>query len=297
MWGPWSAAAAGAVCFLVLSVGTAAGAADALVLRDDLQRDVSFAASPRRIITMLPSLTETVCALDDCDRLVATDRYSNWPPEVANLPKAGGLDDAEVESIVSLEPDLVLLARSQRITERLRELGIRSFALNSGSFADIARSITVIGAILGDPERAARLNQRIDAEIADIARTAAARRHAASPTVYFEVDRGLYAAGPRSYIGELLAKLGARNIVTPELGPFPRLNPEYVVRHDPDVIFVSGADAPHLVERPGWNSIRAVRLHQLCSFAPAVDDTIVRPGPRVAEGMRAMAACLERFAP
>ena len=296
MWGPWSAAAAWAVGFVVLGVGAAAPAG-ALVLRDDLQRDVSFAASPRRIITMLPSLTETVCALDDCDRLVATDRYSNWPPEVAQLPKAGGLDDAEVESIVSLKPDLVLLSRSQRITERLRALGIRSFALNSGSFADIARSITVLGAILGDPQRAVRLNQKIDADIADIARTAAARRHSAPPTVYFEVDRGLYAAGPRSYIGELLEKLGARNIVTPELGPFPRLNPEYVVRHDPDVIFVSAAAAPHLVERPGWSEIRAVRLHQLCSFAPAVDDTIVRPGPRVAEGMRAMAGCLERFAP
>src|SRR3974390_1687374 len=77
---------------------------------------------PGRVITLLPSFTETVCALGACDRLVATDRYSNWPAEVKALPKAGGLEDADIELIVSLKPDLVVLSRSQRITERLREL-------------------------------------------------------------------------------------------------------------------------------------------------------------------------------
>jgi iron complex transport system substrate-binding protein len=84
--------------------------------------------------------------------------------------------------------------------------------------------------------------------------------------------------------------------VTPDLGAFPELNPEYVVRQDPDVIFVSAADAAQMSERPGWSGMRAVRLHRLCSFAPDVRDTIVRPGPRVAAGMRAMAECLERLA-
>jgi iron complex transport system substrate-binding protein len=295
MSGPWSAARIAAVCFLALVAGGRHAAA-AVVLRDDLQRDVSFATSPRRIISMLPSLTETVCALDACSRLIATDRYSDWPAQVEHLPKAGGLDDAEVELIVSLRPDLVLLSRSQRITERLHELGIRSFALNSDTYADIARSVTAIGAILGTPQRALQLNQTIESEVADVARAAAARRHGPPPTVYFEIDRGLYAAGPRSFIGELLAKLGTRNIVTPDLGAFPELNPEYVVRQDPDVIFVSAADAAQMSERPGWSGMRAVRLHRLCSFAPDVRDTIVRPGPRVAAGMRAMAECLERLA-
>jgi iron complex transport system substrate-binding protein len=88
-----------------------------------------------------------------------------------------------------------------------------------------------------------------------------------------------------------------RNIVTPELGPFPRLNPEYVVRHDPDVIVVTEEELPDFAERPGWNQIRAVKERRICSFPPAVRYMIERPGPRVADGMQALEECLEHVAP
>jgi iron complex transport system substrate-binding protein len=281
----------------VLAAGGDVAPAGGFVLRDDLQRDMTFTRPPQRIVTLLPSLTETVCALDACDRLVATDRYSNWPAQALALPKAGGLDDAAVELIVALKPDLVLLSRSQRISDRLRELGIPSFVLTTQTYADIGRNIGTIGRILGAAPRAAALERRIDDDVQAIGVEAVARRHGRTPAVYFEVDRAPYAAGPASFIGELLARLGTRNIVTPDLGPFPKLNPEYVVRHAPDVIFVSPAEAPRLAERPGWDELRAVRERRFCSFPPAVDDTIVRPGPRVAEGMRALADCLARVAP
>jgi iron complex transport system substrate-binding protein len=267
------------------------------VQRDDLQRDVTFAHEPRRIITLLPSLTETVCALGACDRLVATDRYSEWPQQVRSLPKAGGLDDAEVELIVALKPDLVLVSRSQRITDRLGELGIASFALQTDRYADIAHTVTTIGAILGRSREAAELNASIAAGVNRIGAQALLRRRGEGPTVYFEVDRAPYAAGPGSFIGELLARLGARNIVGADLGAFPKLNPEYVVRYNPDVIFISAMDAPGLAARPGWDQIRAVKEQRLCSFAADVNDTIVRPGPRVADGMRAIDDCLARVAP
>ena len=274
-----------------------AAAGEGFVLRDDLQRDVAFAGAPVRIVSLLPSLTETVCALGACDRLVATDRFSNWPVQVQALPKAGGLDDASVEAIASLNPDLILISRSQRITGRLQELGLRTFALESQTYADIGRTVALIGRILGRPERAAALGHSIEAQVQDIARLERAHRRGTGPSVYFEVDRAPYAAGPDSFIGEILARLGARNIVTADLGPFPKLNPEYVVRHDPDVIFVSPAEAPRLAERPGWDGLRAVKEHRLCSFDAATRDTIVRPGPRVPDGMRAVADCLDRLGP
>jgi iron complex transport system substrate-binding protein len=246
---------------------------------------------------LLPSLTETVCALGACDRLVATDRFSNWPAQVRELPKAGGLEDAEVEVMVRLQPDLVLISHSQRITDRLRELGIASFALNTESYAGISHAVTVIGAILGLADRATLLNQSIDTSVEKLAAQATVQRHGAGPTVYFEIDRAPYAAGQSSFIGELLTLLGARNIVTADLGRYPKLNPEYVVRHNPDVIIVSSAESAHLAERPGWDQIRAVKEHRLCSFTSDVRDTIVRPGPRVSEGMRAIADCLARVGP
>jgi iron complex transport system substrate-binding protein len=267
------------------------------VLRDDLQREVRLPANPQRIISLVPSLTETVCALGACGRLVATDRYSDWPAQVKALPKAGGFEDMEVERLISLRPDLILLSRSQRITERLGELGVVSFALKTESYADIGHAVRVIGQILGLADQAARLNEDIEAAVRDIGEQARAQRRGDGPSVYIEVDRAPYAAGPSSFIGELLARLGARNIVTVDLGAFPKLNPEYVVQHNPDVIFISPADAADLAQRPGWEQIRAVKEHRLCSFSPDVRDTIVRPGPRVAQGMRAMADCLARVAP
>ncbi len=281
---------------VALLLGAAAPALS-LVLHDDLKRAVDFAHPPQRIVSLLPSLTETVCALGACDRLVATDRYSDWPAQVKSLPKAGGIDDAQIELIVSLRPDLVLLSSSQRITDRLRALELVSFALNTDRFSDIGHTVRTIGDILGVPERAQRLNVSLTAAVHEIGAQAMARRRGDGPSVYFEVDGPPYAAGPSSYIGELLTRLGTRNIVTPDMGAFPQLNPEYVVRHDPDVIFVSPAEAAHLAERPGWDRIRAVREQRVCAFAPAVRDSIVRPGPRVADGMRAIADCLARVSP
>jgi iron complex transport system substrate-binding protein len=283
---------------LTAACGPAFGiAAGPIVIRDDVHREITLPHSPQRIISLLPPLTETVCALGECGRLVATDRYSNWPESVTSLPKTGGLDDPLIEAIVRLHPDLVLLSSSQRITERLHQLGIQSVALDTQTYAQIGHVITVIGTILDVPARAAALNHRIDGQVREIGEQAIAQRRGPAPTVYFEVDPGPYAAGPQSFIGELLSRLGARNIVDADLGPFPKLNPEYVVRRNPDVVFVSPADAPHLKDRPGWDRIRAVRENRFCSFPPEVRDTIVHGGPRIADGMRAMADCLARVSP
>ena len=290
-------AAATLVLLELLCSASPAAPSAPYVVRDDLQRDIHFTGSPTRIVSLLPSLTETLCALGACDRLVATDRFSDWPAQVRALPKAGGLDDVSIETIVSLGPDLVLVSRSQRVTQRLQDLGIRTFAVNTQSYADIGHAVALLGRILGVEARAAQLAAGIDRDVMDIGAAARAHRTGNGATVYVEVDRGPYAAGPASYIGELLSRLGTRNIVDAELGEYPKLNPEYVVRHNPDVIFIAAAEATHLAERPGWNAIRAVKEGRLCTYPPEVRDTIVRPGPRVPEGMRALAACLDRFAP
>jgi iron complex transport system substrate-binding protein len=268
-----------------------------IVVRDDSGREVRLAHPPQRIVSLLPSLTETVCALGACGRLVATDRYSDWPIEVRSLPKAGGLDDAEVEEIVRLRPDVVLISRSQRITGRLQELGLQSVAVDTQTFAAIAHTVALIGQLLDLSDRAVALNREIDGRVRSLSEAAHSQRRGPGPSVYVEVDPAPYAAGADSFIGEMLARLGARNIVTAELGPFPRLNPEYVVRRDPDVIIVTEEEEPRVTERPGWDQIRAVKEQRMCSFPPDVRHTIERPGPRVADGMQALEACLERVAP
>ena len=280
-------------CCFALALARIAGA---VVLRDDLGRRVDVPTPPRRIVSLLPSLTETVCALGACDHLIAVGRFDDWPPAIRGLPRVGDLDQVSVERIVALHPDLVLLSNSQRAANRLGELGIPAFAIETDRYQDIARSIRLVGALLGRPRRAAALIAHIQAQVRRVCAAAIAARHGAAPSVYFEVDPAPYAAGPDSYIGGLMTRLGVRNIVPANLGLFPLLNPEFVVRANPDIIVVSRLDARRLAQRPGWAGIRAVRERHLCEFPAAVRDTIVRPGPRIAEGLRALAGCFARYA-
>jgi iron complex transport system substrate-binding protein len=267
------------------------------VLTDAGHRELRFAVPPQRIVSLLPSVTESVCELGECNRLVATDSFSNWPEYAQRLPKAGGIEDVDVEQVVQAKPDVVLLAHAPRVLDRLRSLGIVIFEFDSDTYPDIAANITTLGVLLGVPDSAKALNARIDHAIAEIAAQVRKKLAGRSPLVYYEVDSGPFGAGPGSFIGEELRRLGARNILTPDLGPFPKLNPEYVVRHDPDIIFIAPNEAPNLVHRPGWSQIRAVREQRICSFSPEVRDTVVRPGPRVATGLQALADCLIRMSP
>jgi iron complex transport system substrate-binding protein len=268
-----------------------------IVLRDATHQELRLDAPPKRIVSLLPSLTESVCELGECARLVATDRYSNWPESVRTLPKAGGLEDVQVEQIVRAAPDIVLLAHAPRLLDRLQSLGVVTFEFDAQNYPDIARNISTLGVMLGIAERAKSLNAQIEHAVTTVAAEARGRLAGRAPLVYYEVDNGPYGAGPDSFIGEELTRLGARNILTPELGPFPKLNPEYVVRANPDVVLISPTEAPNLAHRPGWSQIRALREHRICSFPPEVRDTIVRPGPRIATGLQALADCLIRMAP
>jgi iron complex transport system substrate-binding protein len=268
-----------------------------IVLSDAAHRALRLDAPPKRIVSLLPSLTESVCELGECARLVATDRYSNWPASIQTLPKAGGFEDVQVEQIVRVKPDIVLLVHAPRLLDRLQSLGVVTFQFEAQAYPDIARNISILGAMLGVPERAKTLNAQIEQSVTAAAAEARRRLAGRAPLVYYEVDDGPYGAGPDSFIGQELTRLGARNILTPDLGPFPKLNPEYVVRANPDVILISPAEAPDLANRPGWSEIRAVREHRICSFPPDVRDTVIRPGPRIATGLQALADCLVRVAP
>lgn len=276
-----------ALCAALL---TAAALAQPIVVRDDSGAEHRFAAPPRRIVTMLPSLTESAWVLGAGPRLVGVDRYSDWPAQIAALPHLGGLDDAHIEAIAALGPDVVLASTSSRAMDRLQALGLRVVRLKSDSHADVQRMLTLLARLLGTPEAGARVWARIEAELdAAAARVPPALR---GRSVYFEIGGGPYAAGTTSFIGETLTRLGLANIVPPALGPFPKLNPEFVVRARPDVIMGLRSEQAALQRRPGWGALAAVRKHRLCGFDLAQYDILVRPGPRMGEGAALLADCL-----
>ncbi|OGB07103.1 MAG: ABC transporter substrate-binding protein [Burkholderiales bacterium RIFCSPHIGHO2_12_FULL_61_11] len=278
---------------LLLLCLVALTSAHALQLTDDRGVSITFAQSPQRIVSLLPSLTESVCALDQCERLVGVDRYSNYPASVRRLPVVGGGLDPNIESIVALKPDVVLLATSSRAGLRLESLGIKVVALEPKSHADVRRVLGKLGQLLDIPDEqgAERLWRVIDTSVSAAAQSLPAKTR--NMRVYFEVSRGPYAAGESSFIGETLTRLGVKNVVPAALGPFPRLNPEFVVRANPDVIMVGNRAMQAMVPYPGWSGIKAVRAQRICVFSPEESDVLVRPSPRMAEAARIMARCLE----
>lgn len=270
--------------------------AHALQVTDDRGVTVTFAQTPQRIVSMLPSLTESVCALGQCQRLIGVDRYSNFPASVKALPAMGGGLDPNIEGIVALRPDVVLVATSSRASRRLESLGIRVVALEPKSHADVRRVLQTLGVLLEVPDGAgaARLWRSMDDGLSAAAQSLSAK--AKTARVYFEVGAGPYAASESSFMGETLARLGVRNVVPAALGPFPRLNPEFVVRANPDVIMVGDRTMPVMLSYPGWSGIEAVRTRRICVYGVAESEVLARPGPRMAEAARIMARCLEKVA-
>ena len=273
-----------------------AQAADTFV--DDRGQAVVAAQAPQRIVSLLPSLTETVCALGAGDRLVGVDRFSNWPKDITRkLTNVGGGMDPNVEAIVALKPDVVLLANSGRIGQRLEQLGIKTIALEPKTQGDVLRVTQVLAAVLHLPasQGAEALWQRMQQGMQ--AAAASVPADARGATVYFEVSRGPYVAGPNSFLGELLSSMGMRNVVPANMGPFPRLSPEFVVRAQPDVILMGSNSMQVADGYPGWGSLRAVREQRICAFNEEESAILVRPGPRMDESAHILARCLRDKAP
>lgn len=278
----------------LLWLGLFAVASTGATLADDRGPQPGFSAPPQRIVSLLPALTESVCALGHCARLVGVDRYSNHPASARQLPQLGGGIEPHIEATLRLRPDVVLIAGSSRAVGRLEALGLRVFALEPKTHADVKSMLHKLEQLLGPADApgpsAAQLWADIDSGVAAAAQSLPEKARGA--TVFVEVGRGPYAAGESSFIGETLARLGARNTVAKALGPFPLLNPEFVVRANPDVLMFS-ASAPETLY-PGWSAMPAVRDQRICRFDAEQADIVVRPGPRMAEGARILAACLER---
>lgn len=281
--------------WLVAALGCGPAAAQVVELRDDRGLTHRFAAPPKRIVSLLPSLTESVWALGGGGRLVGVDRYSNWPAELAHLPRLGGLDDAQIEAIAALRPDVVLASTSARSLDRLEALGLRVLRLKSETHADARRTLGVLAVLLGRPDEGERVWAALQREL-----DAAARRVPAAMRgrrVYFEIGGAPHAAGASSFIGETLARLGLSNIVPASMGPFPQLNPEFVVRAGPDLVMGAQREQEAMAARPGWASLAAIRNGRSCAFATPQYELLIRPGPRLGEGAAVLADCLERLGP
>lgn len=287
-----------AIKHLVWSIAAVAALATAqttypMTVTDSVGRTVTLPAEPRRIVAMLPSHTETLFALGVGGRVVGVDDFSNYPPEAAGIPRLGNLFNPGVEAIVAARPDLVLLDRQIELAETLASAGLTVVNIHAETIDEALAAILTTGRLVNRAQAAASLVAGIREQLAAIGRQVAP---AVAPRVFYEISEDLYTAGPRSFIGQLIAAAGGRNIIPAELGAFPQVSPELVIRADPEVILLS--DAPYgvtprsVASRPGWAGVSAVRNGRVIGLTSEEVDVISRPGPRLGQAVGLLAAHL-----
>ena len=253
--------------------------------RDDFGDTISTTvAPPQRIVSLNPTTTELLYAIGAGDRLVGRTTWDLYPPEVRNVPDLGPGLRPNVEAVIAARPELVILYASddnRDAARRLRSAGIRTVAYRVDRIADFARVTTALGELTGDTA-AARVT--VDTVQATLARVRAATDTLSHPTAFWILwESPLLSVGGGSFLNELLAAAGARNVYDSLPGPSPAVSFEDLVRRDPDVVLASPQSRRHILADPRWQALRAVRNGRVLVF-----DTTIVNGPSARVGASAV---------
>lgn len=279
---------------------TAAASGFPLHLTDTLGRQVTLEALPQRIVSLAPSNTERLFAVGAWSTVVGVSTADTYPPEVAAVPKVGGFvpKSISIETIVSLKPDLVLAAGElQRpAIEALERLGIAVVAIEDPkNFGEVYAAITTVGRLTGHEQQASQVVEAMQTRLVRVQQAIAALPQDKRVTVFYEVyDEPLMTAGPSTIIGQMVEMAGGINVFADLQGRYPQVSSEEVVKRNPGCILgLKGhklaLTATRIRQRPGWQHITAVQRNCIHLLD---DDTVVRPGPRLAEALEAIARAL-----
>ena len=246
----------------------------------------------QRIVSLVPSVTETLFAIDAQDMIVARTDFCTWPPEVAAIPSVGGFDGKTIslERILSFKPDLVCLAEvmHNHLIQPLEDLGIEVFVSNAESVQHIQDEILMLGSFTGKMDDTMLLLDTISWQLEQARIQATEKATAESPdTVYWEVAAAPYfTPGKDSFITDLLAVIGLENIFAQVPQAYPQVSEESIIAGQPQVIFFpdynhQGQQAVQTIaRRAGWQTLPAVANGKIF---PVDSDLFSRPGPRIGE--------------
>jgi iron complex transport system substrate-binding protein len=247
-------------------------------------------APAARLISLTPSATEVVAALGATDLLVGVDDYSTFPPEVTKLPKVGSFLAPNLETIVGLRPSLVIVDDVHgQVAGALHDAGIASVACAMHDLPDVKSALRTVGARIGKAAEASKVVETIDGALA----RATAARPAHRPRVLAVIDREagglgeLVAAGPGSWVDELLAVVGADNVLAAAPVRYPKISIEEVLRAKPAVILDLSYAA-----RQSTDAWQALKLAPAPTLIALQAPYLLAPSPRVAEALAALAQAL-----
>jgi iron complex transport system substrate-binding protein len=267
---------------------------------DDLGRKLFLAKAPTRVVSLAPSITEILYAIGLNDEIVGVTEFCDYPPAAKQKPKVG-YAQPNIEAIVTLEPDLVLATRAflrADLLAKLEQLKVPTFVVDPESFEEIPSRIQTVGRILNRSssadEVAMAMRQRIAVIRSKMEAVAWVR------VLYVLNSKPLITVGPGSYIDQVIKVAGGSNIASQTTVPYPHLNMEAVLSEDPEIIIfpIGKAEGIPLIEQQQWlrwtslSAVKQGRLHQISA------DVLNRPGPRIVEGLEALARIIhpEAFA-
>jgi iron complex transport system substrate-binding protein len=256
---------------------------------DDLNRTITILSSPGRIVSLAPSITETLFAVGADDQIVGVTDYCNYPEEAKLKTRVGGVINPSIETIISLKPDLIILSMEGNVREDFNELvsfGIPVFVTNPRTLSGIHKSIGDLGTLTGHAEQAAHLVQMMLAREDSLRSAALGRKR----KVLFIVSlQPLIVVGSKTFVAELLDLAGGLNIGGTSSSTYPTYSREAVVAENPEVLLVmSGivAEPRDLIRLfPEWERIDAIRTQSVFTLDA---DIVSRPGPRAVNALETL---------
>lgn len=285
----------------VLPTETAAPAPvfEPIAFTDALGNEIVLTAPARRIVSLAPSVTETLFAIGAGGQVVGRTDYCNYPEEVLSLPSIGGFsaESISVETILSLEPDLVIGGSTYQaqVIEALQDAGIQAFVSQPANLTEIEEAVSLFGGITDHADEAAAVVEDMQARIEAVTQAVASVPADQRPTVFYEVwHEPLMSANGKTFIGELIEAAGGVNIFADLPDEYPTVSVEQIVEVDPQFIIGPSSHGDQMTAevigaRKGWGSLSAVQNKAIY----IVDGDIVsRASPRIVIALEEFAKIL-----
>lgn len=290
---------AGLLALAVLAVLAGAGCGDrasraaprpgatTIEVRDDFGRTVRLSARPRRIVSLNPAITELLFAIGAGARVAGRTQYDLWPDSARLVPSVGEGIRPNLEAVLRLRPDLVVLyasAADRGTVDRLMAAGVPAVALRDDHISDFGRVAMILGRLVGDTVRARAVVDSVRATLDRVQRATAPLPH---PTVFLHVwEKPLMTLGGGSFVSELIAIAGARNIYDSIPAPSQSVAIEDVVRRNPEYVLVTPIERATILGTPRWQSVAAVRAGRVLAYDT---NLVARPSVKLGEAAVSLA--------
>ncbi len=272
-------------------------ASAAITLTDGLGRSIVLKEAAQRVVSLAPSNTEILFAIGAGTQVVGRDEFSDYPAEAKTVASVGGsMGTYNVEAIVALHPDLVLAAEinNPELVKKLEDLGLTVYYLkNPKTLEEMYVNLEIVGRLTGHDTT--QLTDSLKARVAAVDEKIAPLN--SGPSVFYEYDATdpakPYTYGPGSFGDLLITRAGGFNIGSELKDAYPQMSLEQIVVSNPSIILLGdaqwGVTVDSVLARPGWDTVAAV---QSKSIFPIDDNLISRPGPRLVDGLEALAKLL-----